>query len=188
MLAACWALAAAFATNSGVQDEAARPKAVVASREPNGAVTLTFHGPPVSETGTPNPFLDYRIDATFRHAETGANATVPCYFAADGGAADSGAESGDVWRAHFLPSHAGRWEWSVMMLIEPGIALQPARSTTTGPIVTANAPPPVRIPVRGDATARLLRSYPARILPSPAANEKSRRVAVGGQGSTRRAR
>jgi hypothetical protein len=29
------------------------------------AVTLTFVGPPADELGTPNPFLDYRLTATF---------------------------------------------------------------------------------------------------------------------------
>lgn len=34
-------------------------------------VSITFEGPESSETGTPNPFRDYRLNVTFRHEETG---------------------------------------------------------------------------------------------------------------------
>lgn len=72
-------------------------------------VTLTLRGPQASESGTPNPFLDYRLNVTFRSGDR--QAVVPGYFAADGCAADSGAEAGDRWRVHFVPDRAGQWTW-----------------------------------------------------------------------------
>ena len=52
-------------------------------------VTLTLNGPSASETGTPNPFLNYRMNVTFTNG--GLTYTVPGYFAADGNAANSSA-------------------------------------------------------------------------------------------------
>lgn len=76
-------------------------------------VTLTIDGPQASEDGTPNPFLDYRMQVTFRHAETGATYDVPGYFAADGDAANTSANSGNKWRAHLSPDHVGTWTYEV---------------------------------------------------------------------------
>lgn len=74
-------------------------------------VTLTFTGPEASEEGTPNPFTDYRLNATFTNGST--THTVPGFFAADGNAAHSGASSGNKWRVHFIPDQVGTWNYSV---------------------------------------------------------------------------
>jgi hypothetical protein len=74
-------------------------------------VTLTFAGPAADETGAVNPFLDYRLDVTFTHS-TGSY-RVPGFFAADGNAAETGASSGNRWRARFTPDQPGLWEYSV---------------------------------------------------------------------------
>ncbi len=68
-------------------------------------VTLTIDGPSASETGTPNPFLDYRMNVTFEHPGTTTTTTyiVPGYFAADGDAANTSAASGNQWRVHLCP-------------------------------------------------------------------------------------
>ncbi|WP_404308766.1 DUF5060 domain-containing protein [Neorhodopirellula lusitana] len=76
-------------------------------------VTLTVDGPQASEAGTPNPFLDYRMQVTFEHPATGLTYNVPGYFAADGDAANSSATSGNKWRAHLAPDHEGEWTYSV---------------------------------------------------------------------------
>ena len=70
-------------------------------------VTVTFDGPATSETAAVNPFTDYRLNVTF----TNGNRTyvVPGYYAADGNAANSGADSGNKWRVHFAPDAAGTW-------------------------------------------------------------------------------
>ncbi|MGC9327213.1 MAG: DUF5060 domain-containing protein [Candidatus Hinthialibacter sp.] len=74
-------------------------------------VTLTFAGPEASETGEPNPFRFYRLTAAFSHE--GKTVIVPGYFAADGNAADSSAESGRQWRVHFVPDQTGKWTYKV---------------------------------------------------------------------------
>lgn len=86
-------------------------------------VTLSWTGPASNETADPNPFSDYRLIVTFKHADTGKRYTVPGYFAADGNAADTSADAGNVWRAHFAPSETGRWTYAVSFRKGPDIAV-----------------------------------------------------------------
>ncbi len=83
-------------------------------------IGLDFLGPELSEDGTPNPFTDYRFDLVF--AKDGRELIVPGFFAADGGAADSGAGTGAVWRAWFTPDEAGTWQWTARLRSGPGVA------------------------------------------------------------------
>jgi len=85
-------------------------------------VTLTFDGPSTSETADSNPFLNYRLTVTFS-GPGDATFRVPGYFAADGDAADSGADSGNKWRVHFTPNRAGRWQWTASFRAGPKVAL-----------------------------------------------------------------
>lgn len=73
-------------------------------------VVITFTGPQVSETGSPNPFMDFKLDVTFQNG--GTQIVVPGYFAADGNAANTSAGSGDKWRVHFRPPFAGNWTYT----------------------------------------------------------------------------
>lgn len=76
-------------------------------------ITFSLNGPFASEQdNSPNPFTDYRMDVTFRHAD-GTKHLVPGYFAADGKAGNTSAESGTIWRAHFAPERTGQWEYHV---------------------------------------------------------------------------
>ncbi|MCB0854021.1 MAG: DUF5060 domain-containing protein, partial [Bacteroidetes bacterium] len=72
-------------------------------------VTLDFNCPASSETGTPNPFMDYRLNVTFTKGSK--SYVVPGYFAADGDAAETSATSGNVWRCHFAPDETGTWSY-----------------------------------------------------------------------------
>lgn len=72
-------------------------------------VTISLEGPEVNETSTPNPFMDYRFEVVFSLSNI--SITVPGYFAADGNAAESGATSGNIWRAHFIPPQTGSWTY-----------------------------------------------------------------------------
>ncbi len=72
-------------------------------------ITIDFAGPATSETATPNPFTDYRLDVTFRHGDTAYD--VLGYYAADGDAANTSAAAGNVWRVHFAPDATGRWSY-----------------------------------------------------------------------------
>jgi hypothetical protein len=85
-------------------------------------LTLTLSGPVSAEDGLPNPFLDYRLDVAFTH-EDGTSLVIPGYFCADGRAADSGATSGDCWRAHVLPPKAGSWKLKISFRSGPRVAL-----------------------------------------------------------------
>ncbi len=74
-------------------------------------VTLTLDGPSASESGTPNPFTDFRFDVTFSNGAL--TYVVPGYFAADGNAGETSATSGVKWRAHLSPDVTGTWNWTI---------------------------------------------------------------------------
>ncbi|RED98428.1 DUF5060 domain-containing protein [Marinoscillum furvescens] len=76
-------------------------------------VTLTFEGPEASESDEFNPFMNYRLNVTFKHAATGKEYLVPGYFAADGDAGNSSATSGNKWKVHFAPDEEGAWTYVV---------------------------------------------------------------------------
>ncbi|MCB0631238.1 MAG: DUF5060 domain-containing protein [Saprospiraceae bacterium] len=73
-------------------------------------VTLSFNGPELSESQEDNPFLNYRLMVTFSNA--GKDITVPGFFAADGHAAESGADAGNSWQVRFRPDRAGEWTYT----------------------------------------------------------------------------
>ena len=76
-------------------------------------ITIDLNGPYAHEQDNePNPFTDYRMEVNFRHAD-GREYVVPGYFAADGDAGNSSAESGTRWRAHFAPDQTGEWTYRV---------------------------------------------------------------------------
>ena len=86
-------------------------------------ITLTFDGPDTSEAADPNPFLYYRLNVTFKHQQSDKSYLVPGYYAADGKAANTGADSGNKWRVHFAPDKAGTWEYSVSFRKDRNIAV-----------------------------------------------------------------
>lgn len=99
-------------------------------------VVLTFDGPMASEEGDPNPFLDYRLDVTFTKANGDSPAqnvafglprrfVVPGYYAADGNAAETGATSGNKWRARFLPPEPGVWTYVASFRHGQDVAVDP---------------------------------------------------------------
>ncbi len=79
-------------------------------------VTLTLDGPYAHELdNAPNPFVNYEMNVEFKHESGSPSYTVPGYFAADGQAAETSAQSGTKWRAHLSPDKPGRWEYKVSM-------------------------------------------------------------------------
>mgnify|MGYP005848692909 CR=1 FL=1 len=95
-------------------------------------VTLTLDGPYARERDQdPNPFLDYRLTVTFAHESGSPQYRVPGYFAADGHAAETSAESGNKWRAHLCPDRPGKWTYRVSFVrgklcaVDPAMAGQP---------------------------------------------------------------
>ncbi len=92
-------------------------------------VTMTFDGPETSEDATPNPFLDYRMNVSFSHQQSGESRTVQGFFAADGNAGETSADAGTKWRVRFTPPLAGTWAWRAEFRSGPGIALSDAAGT-----------------------------------------------------------
>ena len=86
-------------------------------------VTVTFDGPQTSETADPNPFTDYRLNVTFTHQGSGESKVVPGYYAADGDAANTSADSGNKWRVHFAPDTVGTWEYRASFRKGPNVAV-----------------------------------------------------------------
>ena len=74
-------------------------------------VTLVLDGPASSELAEINPFLDYKLEATFAQGER--SFTVPGYFAADGNAGETSAREGSVWKVHFRPDSPGTWTYKI---------------------------------------------------------------------------
>ncbi|MEM7672801.1 MAG: DUF5060 domain-containing protein [Verrucomicrobiota bacterium] len=88
--------------------------------------TLDLVGPFASENETPNPFMDFRMSVTFHHSDSNTTITTPGYFAADGNAANTGASSGDIWRAHFSPPEIGEWTYEIGFRIGDNVAIGPS--------------------------------------------------------------
>jgi len=71
--------------------------------------TLSFEGPATSEQNEENPFLDYRLMVTFQLGDQ--TMVVPGFYAADGAAAESGADEGNTWQVRFRPDKEGEWTY-----------------------------------------------------------------------------
>ncbi|MEX0938636.1 MAG: DUF5060 domain-containing protein [Pirellulales bacterium] len=94
-------------------------------------ITIDFEGPQTNESADPNPFRDYRLDVTFRHGDRAMR--VAGFYAADGNAAESGSDSGRVWRVHFVPDQTGQWTYTASFRTGRDIALseEPAAGDAT---------------------------------------------------------
>ena len=110
-------------------------------------VTLTMDGPFAHERDQePNPFTDYRMTVSVKHESGWPRYEIPGYFAADGNAGESSAESGNKWRAHFSPDKTGKWEYSILFEKSRGVIY-------INPIGKSVARGEIRI-VRTDKTGR----------------------------------
>lgn len=74
-------------------------------------VTLSFAGEQLSEYGEVNPFLDYRLNVTFKNKDK--TYVVPGFYAADGNASETSAKSGNIWKVRFTPDTTGEWTYEV---------------------------------------------------------------------------
>lgn len=85
-------------------------------------ITLPFEGPDVSELGVDNPFLNYRLTVEFSNGDE--NYKVRGFYAADGSAAETSADSGNVWKVRFTPNSIGKWTYKAHMHQGEHIALK----------------------------------------------------------------
>ena len=89
---------------------------------PYDAMTVELVGPVLGEATGANPFADYRLDVTL--SDGASSVRVPGYFAGCASAADTGCAGGRLWKAHFVPSHGGTWQYSVSFRTGPDIVAQ----------------------------------------------------------------
>ncbi|WP_147676454.1 DUF5060 domain-containing protein [Algibacter pacificus] len=73
--------------------------------------TLSFEGPQTSELAEENPFLNYRLDVTFKNGKN--TYIIPGFFAADGNTAETSSSTGNIWQVRFTPDNIGNWSYSV---------------------------------------------------------------------------
>jgi hypothetical protein len=123
-------------------------------------LTLTLTGPDSGETATPNPFFDVRLSVRFEKGA--ASYDVPGYYAADGDAAETGAEAGNVWKVHFVPDRPGEWQYAVSFRAGEGIALSDSVDAGTG-LTDDGATGVIRVE-RDDGAPGLLRYVGERYL------------------------
>ena len=94
-------------------------------------ITLIFDGPNTGELAETNPFLNYRLDVTFTSDTT--TYLVPGFYAADGNAAETGADKGNKWMARFTPDRTGTWEYAVSFKEGENVAIKgDVRSAKSG--------------------------------------------------------
>lgn len=86
-------------------------------------ITLSFAGPASSEQAEVNPFLHYRLTVHFTHGDT--TYAVPGFYAADGQADESSADTGSVWQVHFMPNAPGTWTYRVDFQQGDSLAIRP---------------------------------------------------------------
>jgi hypothetical protein len=84
-------------------------------------VVLSFEGPATSEDATVNPFTDYRLNVTFSHKNK--TYVVPGYYAADGNPAQTGSDTGNIWRVVFRPDEIGEWTFKASFRTGENIAI-----------------------------------------------------------------
>ena len=84
-------------------------------------VTINFEGPNTSEKAAENPFLNYRLSVEFKHRES--KYTVRGFYAADGDAAQTSADSGNIWKVRFAPDRIGKWTYKAKLYSGDNIAL-----------------------------------------------------------------
>ncbi|MFK7932570.1 MAG: DUF5060 domain-containing protein [Saprospiraceae bacterium] len=76
-------------------------------------LTLSFSGTTTSESSQDNPFLNYRLLVDF--CQNGNCQTIRGFYAADGNAAETSADSGSVWQVRFTPDRVGEWTYRAQL-------------------------------------------------------------------------
>ncbi|MEL7334693.1 MAG: DUF5060 domain-containing protein [Planctomycetota bacterium] len=90
----------------------------------NRPIELSFVGLDTSEMAQVNPFTDYRLMVTFKNGDQ--TKTIRGFYAADGDAANSGADKGNIWKCRFAPSTPGTWTYDARLQRGPWIAIDDA--------------------------------------------------------------
>ena len=94
----------------------------------NQTIELNFNGPNVSETDEENPFTNYRLDVVFKHPRGEWN--IRGFYDADGDAANSGADSGNVWSCRFAPPYPGPYRYTATLTKGDWVSIDPTVNGT----------------------------------------------------------
>ncbi|MFT5049539.1 MAG: hypothetical protein ACI8QZ_000932 [Chlamydiales bacterium] len=94
-------------------------------------LTIDFPSASYIEGANPNPFLDRRLEVTFTHLNSGDTLVIPGYFAADGNAANTGADTGSTWRVRFTANRVGNWRYQASFRGGSGIAVDDTMTGTS---------------------------------------------------------
>ena len=84
-------------------------------------ITISFEGIELNENDENNPFLNYRLNVTFKNKDS--KYIIPGFYAADGNASESSAKGGKVWQVRFSPDKAGVWTYEVSFRKGKNIAI-----------------------------------------------------------------
>ena len=95
-------------------------------------VSLILEGP--SSTEGPSTFRDHRLNVIFTKGFQ--RIVVPGHFAADGDAANTGASSGNIWRAYFTPNETGKWTYQISFRTGSDVAtsIEPEAGSALAPL------------------------------------------------------
>lgn len=85
-------------------------------------ITLPFEGPDTSELSKNNPFLNYKLTVEFSNGEE--DYKVQGFYAADGNAAETSSDTGNIWQVRFTPNRTGKWTYKAQMHQGDSIALK----------------------------------------------------------------
>ncbi|SMC79733.1 DUF5060 domain-containing protein [Cellulophaga tyrosinoxydans] len=72
-------------------------------------ITLSFEGPETNEMDENNPFLNYRLDVTFKNGNN--EFVIPGFYASDGNSAETSSSLGNIWQVRFTPDEIGKWTY-----------------------------------------------------------------------------
>lgn len=89
-------------------------------------VSLAFKGQETAENAADNPFLNYRLLVDFTHSET--KKTIRGFYAADGNAGETSADTGAIWNVRFTPDKVGDWTYAATLQKGENIALNNDRA------------------------------------------------------------
>jgi hypothetical protein len=99
-------------------------------------ITLDFEGVETSENAEENPFLNYKLIVEFGNEKS--NYTITGFYAADGNASETGAESGNVWQVRFTPDQLGDWKYSAKLYHGDSIAIKEIQANTNSVEISNN--------------------------------------------------
>ncbi|WP_161555221.1 Kelch repeat-containing protein [Dokdonia sinensis] len=92
------------------------------------SLELSFNGPETSEDAPDNPFLNYKLEVTFKNEKQ--SQIIRGFYATDGNASETSATSGNVWKVRFNPQSVGEYSYEARLCKGDSIALKEPSDVT----------------------------------------------------------